>query len=83
MLLAVTAALAVSSALVWGNPAATAQQAAPDHEIEARIGARWHADGRVEFGLQVRADTGAWGEGSGQQQPDLAGGGHQRAGRVP
>lgn len=60
--LAVTAALAVSSTLVWGNPVATAQQAVPDREIEARIGARWHVDGRVEFGLQVRADTGEWGE---------------------
>ena len=61
-LLAVTAALAVSSMLVWGNPVAAAQHAAPDREIEARIGARWHVDGRVEFGLQVRADTGGWGE---------------------
>ncbi|MDE0656905.1 MAG: hypothetical protein OXH58_10045 [Acidimicrobiaceae bacterium] len=60
--LAVTAALAVSSMLVWGNPVATAQQTVSDREIEARIGARWHADGRVEFGLQVRADTGGWGE---------------------
>ena len=57
-----TAALAVSSVLVWGHPAATAQQAAPDREIEARIGARWHADGRVEFGLQARAGTGGWAE---------------------
>ena len=60
--LAVTAALAVCTTLVWGHPAAAAQQAPPDREIEARIGARWHADGRVEFGLQVRADTGGWGE---------------------
>ena len=57
-----TAALAVSSTLVWGHPVAAAQQAAPDREIEARIGARWHADGRVEFGMQVRADNGGWGE---------------------
>jgi len=59
-LLAVTAALAVSFTLMGGNLAAKAQQAAPDREIEARIGARWHADGRVEFGLQARADTGHW-----------------------
>lgn len=49
-------------ALVWGNPVAASQEAALHTDIEARIGARWLPDGRVEIGLQVRSDDGAWGE---------------------
>ena len=48
--------------LAWGNPAAAAQEAALHTDIEARIGAKWLPDGRVEVGLQVRFDDGSWGE---------------------
>ena len=40
---------------------AAAQRAVRDGEIEVRIGARWMVGGRVEFGVQVRSDTGDWG----------------------
>ena len=57
----------VSFTLMWGalaggNPVAAAQEAALHTDIEARIGARWLPDGRVEVGLQVRSNDGAWGE---------------------
>ena len=58
---AVATVLAVSLALVCGNPVAAAQEAVPDGAIEARVGARWLPDGRVEVALQVRSDRGAWG----------------------
>ena len=54
--------LAVSLALVWGNTPAAAQEAAADGAIEARVGARWLRDGRVEIALQVRSGGGAWSE---------------------
>ena len=59
---AVATVLAVSLTLVWGNPVAAAQEAVPDGTIEARVGARWLRDGRVEVAFQVRSDGGAWGE---------------------
>ena len=59
---AVVTVLSVSLALVWGNPPAAAQESVPDGGIEARVGARWLRDGRVEIALQVRSDGGAWGE---------------------
>ena len=59
---AVVTVLTVSLTLVWGNPPAAAQEAVPDGAIEARVGARWLHDGRVEAALQVRSDSGAWGE---------------------
>ena len=55
------AVLTVSMTLVWGPPEATAQQEVPDGGIEARVGARFLEDGRVEVAMQVRAG-GAWGE---------------------
>ena len=48
--------------LAGGNPAAAAQEAALHTDIDVRIGARWLPDGRVEVGLQVRSDDGAWSE---------------------
>ena len=59
---AVATVLTVSLTLVLGNPPAVAQGAVPDGAIEARVGARWLHDGRVEAALQVRSDSGAWGE---------------------
>lgn len=59
---AVAAVVSVLLAMAAADPADAAQQAGPGGEIEARIGVRWHADGRVELGLQARADTGGWGE---------------------
>ena len=59
---AVATVLTVSLTLVLGNPPAAAQEAVPDGAIEARVGARWLPDGRVEVALQVRSDSGAWGE---------------------
>ncbi len=64
---AAAAALMASCALAWGplvweNPVAAAQEAALHTDVEARVGARWLPDGRVEVGLQVRSDDGAWGE---------------------
>ena len=59
---AVATVLSVAITLVWGNPSAAAQEAVPDGAIEARVGARWLPDGRVEVTLQVRSDSGAWGE---------------------
>ena len=59
---ALATVLAVSLTLVWGNPVAAAQEAVPDGTIEARVGARWLRDGRVEVAFQVRSDSGAWGE---------------------
>lgn len=56
------AALAVSVTLVWGSPAATAQEAVLAGAIEARVGAKWLPDGRVEVALQVRSGRGEWGE---------------------
>ncbi|MCY3910292.1 MAG: hypothetical protein OXF99_02185 [bacterium] len=70
-----------------GAAAAEAQLAAED-SVEARIAARWHADGRVEFALQQRqpdstrgedppAGMNANGEGDNQQdQPDDTWGEH-------
>ncbi|MCY4665645.1 MAG: hypothetical protein OXC00_13370 [Acidimicrobiaceae bacterium] len=63
--LAVTAALAVSFTPAWGNPAAAAQPVKPAAlaaTIEARVGAKWLLDGRVEVALQVRSNRGEWGE---------------------
>ena len=60
--LAVATALAVSLTLVSGNPAATAQGAVNLGAIEARLGTKWLPDGRVEVGLQVLSDGGAWGD---------------------
>ena len=60
-----TAALAVSFTLAWGNPVAAAQPAAPAAlagTIEARVGAKWLLDGRVEVALQMRSNRGEWGE---------------------
>ena len=59
---AVAIVLSVSLTLVWGNPPAAAQEAVPDGAIEARVGMQWLPDGRVEVALQVRSDSGAWGE---------------------
>ena len=59
---AVAIVLSVSLTLVWGNPPAAAQDAVPDGAIEARVGMQWLPDGRVEVALQVRSDSGAWGE---------------------
>ena len=59
---AVAAALAVSLALGWGNPAVAAQEAVLAGAIEARVGAKWLPDGRVEVALQVRSGSGEWGE---------------------
>ena len=59
---AVATVLSVSLTLVWGNPPAAAQGAVPDGAIEARVGTQWRPDGRVEVSLQVRSDSGAWGE---------------------
>ncbi len=59
---AVATVLSVSLTLVWGNPPAAAQGAVPDGAIEARVGTQWRPDGRVEVALQVRSDSGAWGE---------------------
>ncbi len=59
---AVATALSVCLTLMWGNPLAAAQEAVPDGAIEARVGARWLADGRVEVALQMRSDSGAWSE---------------------
>ena len=59
--LAVAAALAVSLTLVSGNPAATAQEAVDLGAVEARVGAKWLPDGRVEVSLQV-LDGGVWGD---------------------
>ena len=59
---AVATVLSVSLTLVWGNPPAAAQGAVPDGAIEARVGTHWRPDGRVEVALQVRSDSGAWGE---------------------
>ena len=47
---------------MWASPVAAALQAGPDGAIEARVGARWLTDGRVEVALQVRSDRGAWSE---------------------
>ena len=58
---AVATVLSVSLTLVWGNLPAAAQEAVPDGAIEARVGAQWLPDGRVEVALQVRSDSGAWG----------------------
>ena len=60
--LAVTAALAVSLTLVSGSPSATAQETVLLGAIETRVSAQWLPDGRVEVGLQVRSDSGQWGE---------------------
>ena len=57
---AVATVLSVSLTLVWGNPPAATQEAVPDGAIEARVGAQWLPDGRVEVALQVRTDRGAW-----------------------
>ena len=66
---AAATALAVLLALGWGNPEAGAQEAgaqgreaAPAGALEARVGARWLPDGRVEIGLQVLSEDGAWDE---------------------
>ena len=59
---AVATVLSVSLTLVWGNPPAAAQEAVPDGAIEARVGAQWLPDGRVEVALQVLSDSGAWGK---------------------
>ena len=53
--------LAVSFALVAQSPSATAQEAVLPAAIEARFGAQWLVDGRVEIGLQVRSVDGEWG----------------------
>lgn len=51
---------------VAGVPAAAGAQEAPDeqteHQLEARILAQRHDDGRVEFVLQVRDEGGTWSE---------------------
>ena len=57
---AVLTVLTVSLTLAWANPVASALQAGPDGVVEARVGARWLPDGRVEVALQVRSDRGAW-----------------------
>lgn len=44
-----------------GMAAAGAQQAA-ELSVEARIAARWQADGRVEFALQQRQPGDTWGQ---------------------
>ena len=54
--------LTVSLTLVGVSPVAAALQAGPDRLVEARVGARWLPDGRVEVALQVRSDRGAWSE---------------------
>ena len=59
---AIATVLTVSLTLAWGNPPAAAQEAVPDGAIEARVGARWLPGGGVEVALQVRSDSGAWGE---------------------
>ena len=59
---AVATVLSVSLALVWGNPPAAAQEAVPHGAIEARVGARWLPDGRVEVAFQLRSGSGAWSE---------------------
>ena len=58
---AVAVALSVALALVWGSPPAAAQEAVLPGAIEARFGALWLPDGRVEIALQVRSGTGEWG----------------------
>ncbi len=55
-------ALAVLLTLAWGNPGATAQEAALAGTIEARVGAKWLPDGHVEVALQVRSGSGEWDE---------------------
>ena len=57
---ALAAVLAVALPLVWANPAATAQEAVLPGAVEARVGAKWLPDGRVEFALQVLSG-GVWG----------------------
>ena len=47
--------------LVWGTPPAAARQEVPEGGIEARVGARFLDDGRVEVAMRVRSG-GAWGE---------------------
>ncbi len=59
---AVAAVLSVTVALVWGGPPAAAQEAVLPGPIEARVGALWLPDGRVEIALQVLSDDGVWGE---------------------
>jgi len=59
---AVAAVLSVAFMLVWGNPPAGAQEAVLVGAIEARFGAQWLPDGRVEIALQVLSDDGVWGE---------------------
>ena len=58
---ATAAALVASVTLVWATPPAAAQHEVPDGGIEARAGARFLEDGRVEVAMQVRSG-GAWGE---------------------
>ena len=52
--------LAILVTLAWGNPAAAAQEAVLG-AVEARVGAKWLPDGRVEVGVQVLSG-GDWGE---------------------
>ena len=51
-------ALAAAAVVAVSSPAAAQQ----GDDGEVRIVARRHANGRVEFGLQQRTTTGAWGE---------------------
>ena len=59
---AVATVLSLFLTLVWGNSPAAAQEAVPDGTIEARVGARWLPDGRVEVAFQLRSDSRAWSE---------------------
>ena len=54
--------LVISATLAWGTPVAAAQQEVPEGGIEARVGARFLVDGRVEVAMQVRSGTGGWSE---------------------
>ena len=60
--LSAAATLAVSFTLLCGNPVAAAEEAVLAGAIEARVGAKWLPDGRVEVALQVRSGSGEWGE---------------------
>ena len=59
MLLAISI---VTAALALINHGASAEEDAPDIDVQVRISAQRSADGSVRFGLRVRGTSGEWTE---------------------
>ena len=54
--------LAVAAVIGAATPSVSGQQSGATADVVARIVARRHADGRVEFALQQQGAGGSWGQ---------------------